>query len=140
MSNVQAALGLGQIERADALIAAKRRIFTWYREALEGIPHLELNREMPDARSICWMTSIIVEDGAPVSRDRLREELLKRNIDTRPAFPAISQYPIWPVAQSPQPVAKFIGERAINLPSGVRLKREEIDYVAESIKRILTRT
>ncbi|RYG65893.1 DegT/DnrJ/EryC1/StrS family aminotransferase, partial [bacterium] len=61
MSNVQAALGLGQIERADELIEMKRRLFRWYEEDLAGVPGITLAREADYARSIYWMSSITVE-------------------------------------------------------------------------------
>lgn len=139
MANVQAALGLGQIERADEHIEAKRRIFSWYAEDLAGVPHIRLNHEMPWARSICWMSSIIVEKSSPISRDELRSQLHDLNVDTRPTFPAISRYPVWPLAQEAQPVALFIAEQGINLPSGVRLKREHISYISGCIREILSR-
>ena len=140
MSNVQAAIGLGQLERVEELVEAKRRIFAWYVEGLQGTPHVRLNREVPLTRSIYWMTSIYLEESCPLSRAALRAELKKRNIDTRDVFPAISQYPIWPVKQTPQPRATRIGERAMNLPSGVCLKREQVQYVCEQIRALLTRT
>lgn len=137
MSNIQAAIGLGQLERVDELIEAKRRIFSWYREGLEGVKRVKLNHEMPWARSIYWMVSIYLDEGAGISRDELMQKLKGRNIDTRPVFPAISQYPIWPKKQEPQPVALRIGNQAINLPSGVCLKREQVEYICSSIREIL---
>jgi perosamine synthetase len=139
MSNVQAAVGLGQLERVEELVEAKRRIFCWYALGLRDVPHLRLNREVPGTRSIYWMSSIYLEESCPLSRDALRAELKKRNIDTRDVFPAISQYPIWPVKQAPQPRGARIGARAINLPSGVCLKREQVRYVCDTIRALLTR-
>ena len=139
MSNIQAAIGLGQLERVDELIEAKRRIFSWYAEGLKDISLIRLNYELPWARSIYWMISIFLDEQASVTRDELREALRKRNVDTRPVFPAISQYPIWPKPQQPQPTAKRIGDRALNLPSGVCLKREQVDYVCQCIKEILAK-
>lgn len=138
MSNVQAAIGLGQLERVEELVEAKRRIFGWYAEGLAGVPHVWLNREIAGTRSIYWMTSIYLGESCPLSRDVLRTELKKRNIDTRDVFPAISQYPVWPVKQAPQPVGTRIGARAINLPSGVCLKREQVQYVCEKIRALLS--
>jgi perosamine synthetase len=139
MSNVQAAIGLGQLERAEELVEAKRRIFGWYAGGLEGVPHLKLNHEVAGTRSIYWMTSVYLEESCPLSRDAMRAELKKRNIDTRDVFPAVSQYPIWPVKQAPQPRGTRIGARAINLPSGVCLKREQVQYVCDQIRALLTR-
>lgn len=137
MSNIQAALGLGQLERADDLIEAKRRIFSWYAEGLKDVSHIKLNYELPWARSICWMTSIFLDQHAGISRDELREALRKRNVDTRPVFPAISQYPMWPKQQQVKPVANLIGNQSINLPSGVCLKREQVDYICRCIREII---
>lgn len=137
MSNVQAALGLGQIERVDELIEAKRKIFSWYEKGLAGATHVTLNTEAAWGRSIYWMTSFVLDERAGVTRDGLRDELKKRNIDTRPVFPAISQYPIWPRQQPPQSTAKRIGDQGINLPSGHRLTHEEVAYVCAMIRDVL---
>lgn len=135
MSNIQAAIGLGQLERIDELIEAKRRIFAWYQEGLKDVSNLPLNVECPWARSIYWMPSILIDGNAGISRDGMREKLRERGIDTRPLFPQISQYPMWEVRDNP--VAHRVGEQGINLPSGVCLKKEQVMYVCQSIKDIL---
>jgi perosamine synthetase len=137
MSNVQAAVGLGQLERCDELIEMKRRVFQWYAEGLADVSCIRLSREVPGARSIYWMSSLFLKEDAPLERDELQAELKKRNIDTRSVFPAISQYPIWGRQITPQPVALRVGLRGMNLPSGVCLKRDEVAYVCECIKKVL---
>jgi perosamine synthetase len=137
MSNVQAALGLAQLERVDEQIEMKRRIARWYREGLEGVRGISLNQEVPGARSIFWMSSVFLDEEVNIEREQVRKLMKDANVDTRPVFPAISQYPIWPVKQTPQPVALRVGQRAINLPSGVCLKRDEVDYVCGVLKKIL---
>ncbi|MDQ8180933.1 bifunctional GNAT family N-acetyltransferase/PLP-dependent aspartate aminotransferase family protein [Pelagicoccus sp. SDUM812005] len=139
MSNVQAAIGLAQLQRNEAMVEAKRRIFSWYEDELSNLPLLKLNRECEWARSIYWMTSIFLDEEAGITRDALIAELAKRNVDTRPTFPAISQYSIWKRPQSPpQKNAKRIGDQSINLPSGTSLKREQVRYICRSIKSILS--
>jgi perosamine synthetase len=64
-------------------------------------------------------------------------QLKKRNVDTRCVFPSISQYPIWPKKSSPQTNALYVGENGMNLPSGVCLSKEEVNYVCMQIKDIL---
>ncbi len=137
MSNIQAAIGLGQLEHIDEMIEAKRRVFSWYVEGFQNIPQVRLNQELPWARSIYWMTSILLDEKAGITRGELREQLRKRNVDTRPVFPAISQYPIWQFPQRVQPIARRIGNQALNLPSGIRLKREQVDYICSCVKEIL---
>ena len=137
MSNVQAAIGLAQLERVDELIEMKRRIFSWYQEGLNDIPLITLNKEVEGARSIYWMSSIRLDESAGISRNDLMKALKELNIDTRPVFPSISQYPIWPSKQSAQPVATLVGNQAINLPSGVCLTKDEVMYVCNAIKKII---
>jgi perosamine synthetase len=137
MANVQAAVGLGQLRRIDALIAMKRRVFSWYQERLSDIPGVYLNEEVDGAKSIYWMSSIRLDQNLKVGRDELISILKAKNIDTRPVFPAISQYPIWGKNLAPQPNAALIGAQSINLPSGVCLKQQEVDYVCSAIREII---
>lgn len=137
MSNIQAALGLAQLERIDELIERKRRLHRWYAEGLEGTHGVTLSRERAGVRSAHWMASITLDEEGPISRDEMRRQLSLRNIDTRPVFPPISQYPIWPLQFAAQPVSARIGNWSINLPSGVKLSRSQVDYVCRSIREIL---
>ncbi len=137
ISNIQAAIGLGQIERIDELIEAKRRIFSWYTNGLQDLTSIKLNSEMMWARSIYWMSSLLLRE-VQITRDEFCTQLKKHNIDTRPVFPAISQYPIWPKKQEPKVNSLFIGNRGLNLPSSVRLKQPQVDYICSCIRAILT--
>lgn len=137
MSNAQAAIGLGQLQRNDEMVEAKRRIFAWYYENLKGVKGIDLYPEASWARSIYAMTSIVLNETAKVDRDKMIKQLKVRNIDSRPVFPTISQYPVWPVKQEPKPTAAYVGGRGINLPSGVCLSRAEIDYICDQIIDIL---
>jgi len=137
MSNVQAAIGLAQIRRSDLQISMKRRINAWYKEYLEDLDCIEFQAEYEGAQSIHWMTSIRLLENAPITRDDLIAELRSNNIDTRPLFPAISQYPIWSVPQQPNYNAHFLGNSAMNLPSGVGLSRGKVEYICSKIRNIL---
>ncbi|MEW5895960.1 MAG: GNAT family N-acetyltransferase [Candidatus Omnitrophota bacterium] len=138
MSNVQAALGLGQLEHVEQLVAAKRQIFSWYEEFLSDCPYIELNREAAWARSIYWMSSILLNADAPLNREELIRSLKDNKIDSRPVFPSMSLFDFWPKKQRSQENAFYIGNHGINLPSGVCLKREEVKYVCDTIKRLLS--
>jgi perosamine synthetase len=134
MSNVQGAIGLGQLERVDQLVEAKREIFDWYAEGLEGVPGILLSHEAPWGRSIHWMTSIRVLPESGLTRDEMRAALRDADIDSRPVFPAISRYPMWERRQLPGRVADQIGSQGINLPSGVCLRREDVERVCATIR------
>lgn len=134
MSNIQAAIGLGQLNRIETLVAFKRRIFGWYTKYLSGNHCVALNKEPKDCRSIYWMTSIEVLPESSLDRDRLMKALREDNIDTRPVFPAISQYPIWDNdSLTPRPISLHIGRNCMNLPSGVALSEAKVKYICSRI-------
>lgn len=137
MSNIQAALGLAQLYRADNQIFRKRRINSWYKDGLKGIKGISFQQELVGTESICWMTSIKIGNSISVSRDEVISKLMDKGIDSRPVFPAISQYPFWNVKYSPKTTAKEVGDSGINLPSGVNLSKNSIDYVISSLHEIL---
>ena len=120
MSNLQAAFGLGQLERVDELIEAKRRIFSWYRDGLDGVPGITLNHETAWARSIYWMTSIRVGAESGSTSERLTSTSAGRE-DRHPAGVHADQpVPVLAAPGRPQPTPTAIGAEGINLPSGVR--------------------
>jgi perosamine synthetase len=136
MSNMQAALGLAQLERNDLMVEAKRNINNIYFNRLSNHSKVNFFIESKNARSIYWMTSIRLVN-TNLTREDFCAKLKERLIDTRPVFPSISQYPYWPKKQDPQPNSKLIAETGINLPSGVCLSKEQVDYVCDNIIEIL---
>ena len=137
MNNITAALGLAQIERAENQIFRKRRINSWYTENLSDIGSIAFQSESSGTHSICWMTSFTLNESSPISRDELISSLKQDGIDSRPVFPAISQYPIWQYQAKIQPNAMRIGSTGINLPSGVMLGKSAIERVCVSIRKAL---
>ena len=137
MSNLQAAFGLGQLENIDTLIEAKRRNYSRYKTNLSNVEGIKLNQAGDNTESIYWMTSVLLDQNLNISRDSFMEELHKLNIDTRTVFPSISQYPIWGKEYKENINSKFIGNNGINLPSGVNLTNDEIDYISNAVISLL---
>lgn len=137
MNNITAALGLAQIERAENQIFRKCRINSWYTENLSDIGSIAFQSESSGTHSISWMTSFTLNESSPISRDELIYSLKQDGIDSRPVFPAISQYPIWQYQAKIQPNAMRIGLTGINLPSGVMLGKSAIERVCVSIRKAL---
>jgi len=136
MSNMQAALGLAQLERSNELIDKKNIIYEWYRQRLGNIEGLSLNKpNKGNQKSIYWMTSIILDKNFGITRDEFMKELKKRNIDTRPFFPQLSTFRMF--KKYDNPVVKHLAENGINLPSGHERTEEEIDYVCNMIRELL---
>ena len=134
MSNIQASIALGQLERADELIFKKRRIFNWYKKFLNFNKNFILQEEKKDSYSNYWMNNILITTKT-YSRALLIKHLKENNIDSRPVFSPISQYPIWKEKVTAQTVATYVGSNAINLPSGVYLSKEEVKYISKIINK-----
>ena len=135
MSNIQAALGLAQLERIDELVDKKRLINSWYKRELSGVPGIQLNSEAPQARNIYWMSTIILDERYRMTKEDFIAALLERNVDSRPVFYPMSDFPMFESAHNKN--ARRISLRGINLPSGHNLTEEEIVYVCCQIRNIL---
>jgi perosamine synthetase len=83
------------------------------------------------------MTSFTLSESSPISRDKLIYSLKQDGIDSRPVFPAISQYQIWQYQPKIQANAMRIGLTGINLPSGVLLGKSAIERVCVSVRKAL---
>ena len=135
MTNVQAALGLAQLERIDEIIAKKRLIFEWYKEGLKDIEGIKLNYEAPWAKNVYWMVCLEVEGYTEKQRDELMKRLKEKNIDTRPYFYPLSDMPMFEKADTP--IAHKVYQRGLNLPSYFDITKDQVDYVCKTIKELL---
>ncbi len=131
MTNICAALGLAQLERASTLLAKKREIASQYRQGLAGLPVI-FHEETADIHHSFWMCSILVRD--PALRDPLRETLKNSGIETRPLFNPIHAMPMYATKPCRHSVAESLGWRGINLPSWPDLEVKHIQHIIGSIK------
>lgn len=135
MSNICAAIGLAQLERADELLAKKKQIAQWYADELAGVP-ITLHREAGEVSHSYWMCSILVEDSA--KRDPLREALENNGIETRPVFYPVHTMPMYARKFQRHPVAESLGWRGINLPSWPDLNRQQVNKISACIKQFFS--
>ncbi len=136
MSNFQAACGLAQLERIEELIEKKRKIFSWYKKRLSNIPGIKLNVEPPHTKNSYWMVTVVFDKKYKITKEKLMKELLRFNIQTRPFFYPLSSLPAIK-CEADTPVAFDISSRAINLPSGLNLNEEQVDYVCKKLIEVL---
>jgi perosamine synthetase len=136
MTNVAAAIGLGQLETIDWHLERRREIAAWYREELGAVPGLELSPEAEWARSAFWISCMVVPDGGAAERDDLMERLADRGIETRPFFYPMHTLPPYAEASRGQefPVATALAERGVNLPSGAGLERDDVAYIGQAVR------
>lgn len=135
MSNLQAAIGCGQMERIDELIAGKRRIFERYRDALHGLP-LFLNPEPVGTTNGYWMPTIVANQDTSFDRERLLSALKTDNIDGRVFFWPLSSLPMFK-AHPQHTRSHSLSARAINLPSYHDMTEDEIGRVVACVRRSL---
>lgn len=116
MSNVQAAIGCGQLERIDALMQRKREILDRYRKELAPYRSITMNPEPPGTVNGAWMPTAVFAPETGVTRERLQIAFAEQSIDARVFFYPLTSLPMFGgVARSPR--AADIAGRAINLPS-----------------------
>jgi perosamine synthetase len=131
LTNLQAALGLAQLERLPEFLAVKRRNAALYRDLLAGVPGLSWQEELPGAESNWWLFNVLVEPEL-FGEDRvaLARRLREAGIQVRPVFlplpaqPAYRQYGLGAC-----PVAADIHRRGLSLPSASFLTEEDVRYV-----------
>ncbi len=142
MTNMQAAVGLAQLERLDRTLARKRAIGRRYNAALEGVAGLQLPLDRTDcADSIYWVYGVVLGDAVPFDAAEAMERLRRVNIGSRPFF--------WPMHEQPVfrrmglfegvscPVSERIARRGFYPPSGVALTDAQIDRVAAELQRLV---
>lgn len=134
LTNLQAALGVAQMERIDGMLARKRAIAALYGDLLGGIPGVALPAEEPWAKNIYWMYSILVGDDFGITRDELMARLKVRLIDTRPFFNPIHLMPPYATGQS-LPVAERLARQGLSLPSSAALTDRAVRRVASAIRQ-----
>jgi len=135
MTNLQAAVGVAQLEKLNEFVENKRQIARWYSEGLKELEVKELitlHPEMKWAKCVYWMYSILVEEKYTIKRDDLIKKLEEEGIDTRPFFYPIHVMPPYKNDERFL-IAEEIARKGINLPSGVLLTEKEIKQIVRCI-------
>jgi perosamine synthetase len=133
MTNLQAALGVAQLKKIDQLIGKKRQTATTYNKLLQDLPTVTRDPEMPWAKSVYWLYSVLVRKNL---RDKAIEHFERQGIETRPFFHPIHILPPYNHGLK-LPVAEELSDKGLNLPSGPHLSEDQIEEVTESLKEIM---
>jgi len=136
MTNLEASLGLAQLERVDEFLEKKRKFATIYREHLEEIKEIEFQKEYEKGKSSWWLTSIKIN--AEKSIPDIQEELGKMGIPTRRIFVPIVDFPPYKKYKTSDYKSAYeIYRKGLNLPSSTVNKYEDIRYVTEAIRNVI---
>lgn len=136
LTNLQAALGLAQLERLPEFLAIKRQNAAIYRKELGDIEGLHWQQETLGARSNWWLFSIWIDERKfGEDRHSVMQRLKSRGIQVRPLFKPIPEQPCYAkFSFAPCPVASRIYEGGLSLPSASFLTPDEILYVCSVLK------
>jgi perosamine synthetase len=135
MTNLQAALGVAQLERIEELVAVRLRNAAHYKRRLAEVAGLTLPPCAEWAENVYWMYTVLVEDDYGLDRDTLMDRLRQLGIETRPVFYPIHILPMYNRGQH-FPVAQEVGRKGINLPSGATLTPEQVDTICDALAEL----
>lgn len=139
MTNIAAAIGLAQLEMVEWHIDRRRSIAAHYARRLGNISAISLQPEKSWARNVYWMTSVVLVERHPMSRDHVMARLEEYGIETRPFFYPMHVLPMYQC--SPQRPLLLVAERlaaqGFNLPSSATLTEVDVDFVCDQLIEIL---
>lgn len=139
MTNLQAAVGLAQMEQVERLVSRKQAIAELYRRHLRGAS-VTFSDVLPDTVHSYWMTSVLLNsEAAGITRDELMERLGREGIETRPFFYPLHQLPIFQGRMPGQfPVTEDVSVRGVTLPGSTRLRDAEVALVSRTLRACLS--
>jgi len=142
MTNLQAAIGIAQLERLDEHVARKRVMGKKYTELLRDIRGIQLPlSETQYAENIYWVYGIVLKEDTPMSAREAMSRLAEKGIGTRPFFYPMHLQPVFHkmglFENESYPVAERLSERGFYIPSGLALTEEQMNIVTEKVKEIL---
>jgi perosamine synthetase len=143
MTNLQAALGLAQLERLQEFVARKRHMGDRYTQLLTDQTGLQLPLAKTDyADNIYWVYGVVLRPEVPVDAEKIMHLLKHQNIGTRPFFWCMHEQPVFHKLGLFEgvscPVAENLARRGFYLPSGMALTEPQGDRVAKDLIEILT--
>jgi perosamine synthetase len=142
MTNLQAALGVAQLERLDEFLTKKRKVGRLYDQLLQNVKGIQT--PLPSnhiGENIYWVYALVLDDDVPFDAEAAMQKLAALGIGTRPFFWPMHEQPVFHAMNlfkgESYPVAERIARRGFYVPSGLAITEDQIHTVAESVKKIL---
>jgi len=137
MTNIQAALGVAQLEQLELFLAIKTQNYELYKEAIDSIPGLHLAHTPPYSRNNHWMYPLQIDpDVYGKNREELMRTLQEEGIQTRPLWHLVHLQKPYQCSQTYQIEKAFsLHKNTLNIPCSVGLKKEEIDHVIRILQK-----
>jgi perosamine synthetase len=142
MTNMQAALGVAQLEQLDNFVQRKRNIGNRYNELLSELPNVQLPLSKTDyAENIYWVYGLLLDDDFVMDAEAVMGKLAEKGIGTRPFFCPMHMQPVLQrlglFEGEKYPVAEGLYRRGFYIPSGMALTDDQIKESALAVKEVL---
>jgi len=142
LTNLQAALGVAQLERIDQIVQQKRWMGSEYTSRLRDVIGLELPTEEAWARNVYWMYGVVLNESTGLNAREFASRLRDRGVETRPFFLGMHEQPVFHkrglFLNESYPVAERIARQGLYLPSGLALTPEQLARVCDAVKESLS--
>lgn len=143
-TNLQAAVGLAQLERLDEFVARKRAMGKYYTEKLSDIDGLILPIKKTDyADNIYWVYGIVLDKQIQTDNKTIQKLLAEEGIGSRTFFWCMHEQPVYQkqrlFAGETYPNAEYLARKGFYIPSGLALTQEQMERVAAGVRRVITR-
>lgn len=137
MTNLQAALGLAQLEQLEAFIKTKEENYNLYKEKIEEVPGLSILDFRTGIRSNYWFYSLFCNKSYPLNRDEIINYLLSKGVQSRPIWGLIHEQQPYSGSQEYKiKKAKHFWESVVNIPCSTNLTKEDVLYVVACLKNV----
>jgi perosamine synthetase len=141
MTNMQAALGVAQMERIEEFILIKRRLGEYYHKELSTINGIKTQWEKPWAKTVYWMYCIELDQSLSINADEMMRRLGEKGIGTRPFFLGLHEQPVLHklglFKNEQYQITERIARYGLYLPSGLTLTEKQVDEVVTSVREII---
>jgi perosamine synthetase len=142
LTNIQAAIGVAQIQRINEIVARKRHMAQEYNRRLQHVPGLQLPAEEAWARNVYWMYGVVVDENTGLDAFELGQILANRGIETRPFFLGMHEQPALRrrglFLNEHYPVAERLARQGLYLPSGLALTEDQLHTVCEIVTEVMS--
>ncbi len=141
-TNLQAAVGLAQLERLDEFVGKKRQMGKYYTEKLCGIDGLILPVEKTDyADNIYWIYGIVLDENINIDNKMMQKLLVEEGIGSRTFFWCMHEQPVYQkqglFADETYPNAEYLARKGFYIPSGLALTQEQMEQVATGVRKVM---
>lgn len=141
-TNLQAAVGLAQLERLTEFVQRKREMGNYYTERLKDVSGLILPLEKTDyADNIYWVYGLVLSKEIPIDNRAIQKLLAEEGIGTRTFFWCMHEQPVYKnqglFQNERYPNAEYLARKGFYIPSGLALTKEQMDKVVSGVRNVM---